>query len=85
LLREPLRQKLPPAHRGHLRLVGGELEEVVDVDLGGLEVAYVEDPVAAGVVVVGLGHLFVDEGGWSGAEPEVIVRRAPVGDVVVDA
>jgi hypothetical protein len=81
----PLGQEVVLGHLRHARLVGGELHKVINVDLRGLEVAYVEDPVLARVVVVGLGHLFADERGRRGREPEVVVRRAPVGDVVVDA
>ena len=61
------------------------IEEEFELVGGHLGVVDVGNPQSAAVVVVGGTHLGVDEAGLSGGEPEVVVRTAPIAEVVVDA
>ena len=52
--------------------------------LHGLDVAHVEQPVAVGAGGIGFQQFLVHQHGGSGGNPEVVVGRAQIGEVIVD-
>ncbi len=65
--------------------VEGQVEEILGEEFEGLDVADIGDPHLARLHVPGALHLFVDQGGMGGAQPQIVVRPAPVGEVIIDA
>lgn len=62
-----------------------EVERQLGEILGGLDVADVEDPHAADAAGVGLAELLGKERGRGGRQPKVVVRGAPVREVIIEA
>ena len=65
--------------------VPGHVEEQLQLVGGHLRVVDIGNPQPAAVMVVGGAHLFINEAGLRGAEPEVVVRSTPVAQVVIHA
>ena len=53
--------------------------------LARLDVAHVQYPYLPDAAVVGRRHLLVEQGGRECAQPQVVVRTAPIAHVIVDA
>ena len=69
----------------HLLHVPGHVEEKFRLVFTGLDVAHVQYPYLLDAAVVGGGHLVEEQMGREGAQPQVVVRPAPVAHMIVDA
>ena len=59
------------------------LHKIVHLELGGLDIAYVQHPDVIGAGIVGLAHLLCHNGEGGVADPKIAGRTSPVGNVVV--
>ena len=63
--------------------VPGQVHAELQLLFGRLDVAHVDNPLVADALVVCLAELVAAERGRDGAEPQIGVGRAPVGEVIV--
>ena len=61
------------------------VEECLHGKLHGLYVAYVKQPIAVGTCVVSLFQLLIHQHGGGGVEPQIIMRSAEIGHMIVDS
>ena len=73
------------AHIVHLVDVPSHVHEKFYLILCRLDVAHIEDPDLLDALVIGELHLLVKQGWAERAEPKIVVRTPPIGNVVIDA
>ena len=67
------------------REVVGHVEEHLRLDFHRLDVAHIEEPIAVGASLVGLEQFLVHQHWSRGGEPKIVVGRAEITEVIIDA